>query len=176
MKGLSKWLTWTLLGGLGLHLLLVWLLPYGLMSMVLNGASRLSGVNAIYHAPKVTEQSRTVVRPAPDLAYSTCVFDLSEGALRVTMPHSQTYSSVSFFGDDTVNFFALNDRAVKGATQHIILMREGEHIADVAPDAIAVRAPSKRGLVLFRRVIPSQSAWPAIDAQRREADCQLIPD
>ena len=174
MNGLTKWLVWTLLGALGLHVLLVWLLPYGLMSVVLSGAARVGGVNQIYHAPQVTEQSRTVVRPAPDLAYSICVFDLSKGALRVTMPQSRSYSSVSFFAHDTVNFFALNDRDVAGPAQQIILTQEGDQSAVVPPDAITVRAPSKRGLVLFRRVIPSESAWPDIDAQRREAGCQLI--
>lgn len=174
MSGFLKWIVWTVFAAVGLHFVLVWLVPYVLMGAVIIGASQQNGVNEIYQAPKVDQTSRTVVRPAPDLAYTTCAFDLRKGALAVTMPKSETYSSVSFFADDTVNFFALNDRAVEGVSQEIILMRESDRSTIVPPTAIGVRAPTTKGLVLFRRVIPSDDAWPAIDAERRKADCRLI--
>ncbi len=174
MSSFLKWIVWVLIAAVGLHFVLLWLVPYVLMGAVIIGSSQQNGVNAIYHAPKVDQTARTVVRPAPDLAYTTCAFDLRDGALEVTMPKSQTYSSVSFFTDDTTNFFALNDREVEGASQTIILMRESDRSTIVPPTAIGVRAPTTKGLVLFRRVIPSEDMWPVIDAERRKADCKLI--
>lgn len=174
MTSFLKWIVWTAVAALGLHVVIVWAIPYALIGAVMLGAAQQNGYNTLYHAPKVDQTARTVVRPAPDLAYSICSYDLSDGALSVTMPKSTNYSSVSFFANDTVNFFALNDREVEGDAQDIVLMRESDRTTIVPPTAIGVRAPSTRGLVLFRRVITSDDAWPLVDAERRKADCHLI--
>ena len=42
--------------------------------------------NTIYHAPPITEKSRNVVRPSPDLIYSTIGYDVSENAIQITAP------------------------------------------------------------------------------------------
>ncbi len=174
MTGFLQWSFWNLGAAFGSHFVFVWMVPYVLMGVVIIGSAQENGPNTIYHPQRVTAESRTVVRPAPDLAYSTCSYDLGEGALAITVPKSAAYSSVSFFADDTVNFFALNDREIEGASQEVILMRESDRSTIVPPTTISVRAPSTKGLVLFRRVIPSDDAWPAIDAERRKADCRLI--
>jgi len=174
MSGFLKWALWVLIAATGLHVVIVWAIPYVLIGAVMIGSAQQNGYNEIYHAPKVDQTARTVVRPAPDLAYSICSYDVSEGALSVTMPTSSAYSSVSFFANDTVNFFALNDREVEGGAQEIILMRETDRSTIVPPTAIGVRAPSTKGLVLFRRVITSDDAWPLVDQERRRADCNLI--
>ncbi len=175
MTGFKKWLFLSLTGAIFLHFIFVWSIPYALMQIVILGSSKEVGANVIYHPPKIDKTSRDVVRPAPDLAYSTCAYNLSQGALEVTVPKSNAYSSVSFFANDTVNFFALNDRDIAGDSQKIILAAEGQQDIPPTSDALIIRSPSKKGLVLFRRVIPSKDLWSKIDAERRLASCTFLP-
>jgi uncharacterized membrane protein len=104
--------------------------------------------------------------------YSICIYDLAaaNGALRVsTRDMPDTYWSVSIFDADTNNFYALNDRqAGKGAADFLLLA------PDTAPpnDRLAVvKAPTNRGIVLFRTLIDHESRLAEIDAGRRNADC-----
>ena len=67
------------------HLLTIWAVPRLIMQVVLQGpmAQTLNMHNRAAFPPPVTVQSRAIVMPSPDLLYSVCVFDLSEGAVRV---------------------------------------------------------------------------------------------
>ena len=40
--------------------------------------------NQFVLSPRMTPQTQTIVRPAPDLAYSVCLVDLAGGPVRVT--------------------------------------------------------------------------------------------
>lgn len=171
MSGFLKWMGLVLGIAIASHFMFVAALPSALMSVLIAGASRAEGTNVLSHADKITPESRTVVRPAPDLAYSTCAFDVSGGAVLVTLNQSTTYASLSLFADDTVNFFALNDQAVRGKEAKVVIVRAGDRTTIIPPGAIRVEAPSNRGLALWRRVIPSPGAWPMIDEQRREVRC-----
>jgi len=46
--------------------------------------------------------------------------------------------------------------------------------SDVFDGAQVVRAPSKKGIILFRRLIPSDEEYALINAERREAKCMPI--
>lgn len=171
MNSFLKWGGVTLAVAVVSHFMFVAALPTAIMTVLLGRGSAQIGANAIVHPEKIDQTSRLVVRPAPDLAYSTCVFDLADGAVAVTLHRSATYASVSFFADDTVNFFALNDREVVGEKMEVVLVRAGDTATVIPQGAIRVEAPSNKGLVLWRRVIPSDAAWPMIDEQRRKEIC-----
>ena len=176
MTGFLKTMVFVLLGAVAIHYLAIWGLPRAIMAVGAIAADRSDQlrVNHIIHPPKVTKDARTVVRPAPDLAYSACPFDMRKGGVRVVLPASDDYSSVSFFASNTDNFFALNDRAVEGDAQEIWLLPEDDQATQVPPHIIRVDAQSDRGLILFRRVIPSEADWPRIDAERRRANCEPL--
>lgn len=134
---------------------------------------RMGEVNHIHHQGRVTDKSRGVVRPAPDLLYSVCPFDLSHGALHVTgkVPPG-TYWSVSIFDADTNNFYVKNDKQAKGSVDLLVTtpaqdVRRPEGAAEVI-------SPSAKGLVLFRTLINDEKNFAAIDAVRRTANCELI--
>lgn len=171
MSGFFKWVGLVLAVAIGSHFMFVAALPSALMSVLLAGASRQQGMNTLSHADKISAASRLVVRPAPDLAYSSCAFNVADGAVLVTLNQSTTYASLSLFADNTVNFFALNDQAVRGNEAKIVIVRAGDRTTIIPTGAIRVEAPSNRGLALWRRVIPSPEAWPMIDEQRREVRC-----
>ena len=153
------------------HLVAIFILPRALMTLIVfKISSEANGVNQLYLPDRITSNSRKIVRPAPDLAYAICAYDLSDGPVLATLNTSETYSSLSVFANNTDNVFAINDRAVTGDVATVLLSNED---TDVTPPAgaIAVKVQSDRGLILWRRVITSNADWPKADAARREVIC-----
>lgn len=168
------WLVATLLLALAVHVASVYLVPRFIMLRTMAAISRNAGVNAISHGQRPTARSRGVVRPSPDLLYSTCIYDLgaAHGALRVharDMP--ATYWSVSLFDADTNNFFVMNDHQAKNGAVDFLLISPGAFVdGNRLPVVIA---PSERGIVLFRTLINDETHIAQIDAARRHAGCEV---
>ena len=152
------------------HAVLLNVAPEFIMSRAIE---KMGEINKIHHQKRVTADWRTVVRPSPDLLYSICPFDLSQGALHVTakVPPG-TYWSVSMFDDHTNDFFVRNDKQVKGSVDLVVMLP----MTDVRMPAGAteVSAPSAKGLVLFRTLINDDKNFAAIDTVRRTARCDLL--
>lgn len=122
-------------------------------------------INVALPSPRANSDARTVVRPSPDLLYTACVFDLRHGPLHITTPVPDSYISVSGFGANSNNFFAVNDRnAVTDAEGHkhldLVLSRDAE--TPVPRGARHIVAPSDRGLILFRTLITNEAALPVL--------------
>ena len=140
-------------------------------SMQANGLN----ANEIHHAARVSPQSRRVVRPAPDLAYSTCIYDVSKTPVRFTSPVSSGYLSLSMFALNTNNSFVRNDLARPAIPIDVVLVRSDEDVArlrSALPETTElIEAPSQRGIALFRTIVPRPEDWPRIDEERRGAKC-----
>ena len=119
-----------------------------------------------------TAASRTIVRPSPDLAYSSAVFDVSERPLHVVVPLSAPYTSLSGFASNTDNFFAVNDRSAGGDVIDVVLVGPSTP-RDGLEGLRVIESPSDRGVLLVRRVVPSAEAFPVIDAARQRARAEL---
>jgi|GEM_PF-452637 len=126
------------------------------------------GRNIALPAARADASSRIVVRPSPDLLYTACVFNLSEGPLHLRTPVPPGYLSVSGFAADTNNFFAVNDRDA-------VMDADGRRLLDLllvadtgvpAPTgARVIVSPSRRGLVLFRTLVSDEAALPQLRAE-----------
>ena len=175
MKAL-EWIGWivlTLVIAFVVHVASVRYLPHAIMHIAMD---KMGAVNEIHHGRRVDEASRGVVRPSPDLLYSSCPFDLSKGTLEVKAPVPPgTYWSVSAFDTETNNFFALNDRQIGGQPLELILLptHGGQEPAMHIAGQLVVRAPTERGLILFRTLINDDRNFATIDAIRRQATCAL---
>jgi uncharacterized membrane protein len=97
------------------------------------------------------------------LAYSACRFDLSEApnGVRVKMASYDGYSSLSFFDAQTNNF-----RTIRGngeARETVLLPSDYTFAASSAglivthPDM--TRAPSQKGIILIRRLAPTDDDY-----------------
>jgi uncharacterized membrane protein len=167
------WLAATLVLAIVVHAASVYLLPRFVMMRTMAAIARNTGVNAISHGQRPSSRSRGVVRPSPDLLYSTCIYDLAaaHGAVRVhakDMP--ATYWSVSLFDADTNNFYVMNDRQAKGGAVDFLLIAPGTFVdGNRLPVVIA---PTERGIVLFRTLINDETHIAQIDAARRHAGCE----
>lgn len=143
----------------------VLVLPRAINALVLHQIAARVGDNTALLAPRPDASARKIVRPSPDLLYTACAFDVSGHPLHVTGPLPEGYASVSGFASDTRNFFSVNDRQVQRLADgsrrfDIVIATAVVPLAD--PSAQLVIAPSSRGLVLFRTLIPRDADLPAL--------------
>ena len=61
-----------------------------------------------------------------------------------------------------------------GGRIDIVLAGPNSPAGAVSEGAQLIRAPSNKGVLLFRRVIPSDEEYALINAERREAKCMPI--
>ena len=172
--GRMRWAAFWIVATLAIAVVVHYFTLAGAPGFIMNRVMmKMGAVNQIHHMGRVTAASRSVVRPSPDLLYSVCPFDLSQGALHVTakVPVG-TYWSVSAFDANTNNFFVKNDRQVKGAIDLLVTLP----VLDVKKPhgASEVISPSAKGLVLFRTLVGDEKDFAAIDAVRRTARCDLV--
>lgn len=146
-------------------------LPWLINAVVVHRlVERSGGYNVAVAWPRADAGARTIVRPSPDLLYTSCAFDVSARPLRITAPVPESYMSISGFAANTDNFFALNDADVAPGPDgrkrfDVVLARAG---ATGLPDGVrVVTAPTDRGLILFRSLITREA-----DLARLQRDFQ----
>ena len=167
MSGFFKSAGLVLATAVVVHLAIILATPNLLMNVAIK---RLSfgeqKLNVWFNWPRTTEASRAIVRPSPDLAYSSCAYDLSKGPVRVMAARSADYMSVSVYAANSDNIYVINDRQAPNGVQ-LVLVADGQ----VAPTGLGtvVHSPTKRGIVLQRRLAPSAGTFAAA-AQTRASD------
>jgi uncharacterized membrane protein len=127
--------------------------------------------NVWNHGPRTTEASRAIVRPSPDLAYSSCAYDLSKGPVRITVNPWTDYYSLSLYQANTDNFWVKNDREVDGKAIDILLISKDMKVKAQAGTEV-VTSPSKKGIALVRRLAPSEDAFSQAAASRQGDVCK----
>lgn len=129
----------------------IWLTPRIILSIAHGRMADVAGgTNQIAHMPPVTAQNQTIVRPAPDLLYSACAYDLSDGPIALTVGATDGYWSASFFDAATNNFATLNSHDFgQGRTEFRFDSNPGMR------SDIDLRSPTRKGVILIRRRIAS---------------------
>lgn len=164
----------TVLTAVIFHFATVFVAPYVVMNAAMKRLSREgTAINTWLHAPRVSERSRAVVRPSPDLAYSACVYDLKDGPIRVRVASWDDYMSVSMFQSSTDNFFTINDLQASGGVDLVLVEHGSKRPADAR---LVVESPSRRGIVIQRRLAPTQHRFDAAAAVRASDVCKRIGD
>ncbi|MBL6938795.1 MAG: DUF1254 domain-containing protein [Alphaproteobacteria bacterium] len=172
MKNWLGWIAATLAVAVVVHVASVMFLPRAIMLRTMGGIVRgAHGANHMVFGARPTAANRGVVRPSPDLLYSSCVYNLQRGggAVRVRasgMP--RTYWSVSVFDADTNNIFVENDRKA-GDHVDFLIVAPGFGQGSGLP---TVESPTRAGIVLFRTLIDDDKRLPELDAARRHASCE----
>ena len=159
------------------HVLAIWAAPYLIMHVLMNGpvARTMHMQNQAAFPPPVSAASRTVVMPSPDLLYSVCAYDTSNGPVRVTAnPALPSYWSIALYGANSDNFFVVNDRKAQGQPVNLWLVSEGANAhAQAVPDgAQVVVSPSRKGFLLMRVLTGDYESEKAIvEPARRTLSC-----
>ncbi len=144
--------------------------PFALMRVAAAKAGKGLPVNRFAFGPMVTAENQTIVRPSPDLSYSLCVFDVSQGPVLVRVePVPGRYWSVSIFDARTDVAAVRSDRDTGGKPAMLALVKTGQ-IAPVGYDP--VRVNYDKGIVLIRILLADKAEFAAIDALRRKSFCR----
>ena len=147
-----RWLLWllggVLLGGI-VHLGTVLLLP---RTATQDAYARLAAVAPVNTSHGACRRRRPddAVLPFMDPAFATavCRYDLSSGPLKLRVPVSQAYTSVSFYTRYGIAYYAINDRAAGRRVIELDLMTaqqraempEDEDVT--AADRLIVKSPT----------------------------------
>ena len=125
---------------------------------------------------RVTPQTQTVVRPAPDLVYSICLFDfsLTNRPLEIRAGFWADYGSVSFFDARTNNFATVRVGADgQNADAKIYLItKDIDKPTGSQGGAQIIISPSERGLILIRRLAPTAEKYQQVQAVSKADLCQ----
>jgi uncharacterized membrane protein len=144
--------------------------PDALMKLALQRVAKAGGENRFSHAPLATAASRTIVRPSPDLAYSSCPFDLSKGPLLIdAVPVLAPYWSLSVFDTHTDVALVRNGAGAGYRPFRVAILAAGQ----TAPAGYeGVHVDGTRGIALIRILIDERARFPVIDKERRATMCR----
>ncbi|MFA5969403.1 MAG: DUF1254 domain-containing protein [Sphingomonas sp.] len=144
--------------------------PRGLMSLAEGRLIALRGYNQMGFGEFVTAGTRQVVRPSPDLLYSSCTFDLAQGPVLIDAePVDAPYWSLSVFDHLTNVVFVRNNQQSGGQAVRVAIVRDGQS----APSGYQpVHIGGRRGVALMRILIDRTKPIDTLDQQRRRSSCR----
>jgi uncharacterized membrane protein len=180
---MTRWLLWLasglLLGGI-VHFVIVLYLPRTATQNAYARVAAITPVNRVVPLPAPTSTSTVLPLMDPAFVAAVCRYDLGDGPLKLTTPVSPAYTSVTFYSDRDVAYYAINDRAAGRRTIELDLMTsaqraqlpDDEEIA--AADRLIVESPSRTGLIVLRALAAEPGMTPAAAASLAGARCVPI--
>ena len=115
----------------------------------------------------------------PAFASAACRYDLSSGPLKLTVPVSQAYTSVSFYTRNDVAYYAINDRSAGRRVIELDLMTEAQHAElpedeeVTAADRLIIDSPTTTGLIVLKALAAEPGLMPQAQASLAAAKCGL---
>jgi uncharacterized membrane protein len=170
-----------LLGGI-VHLVSVLALP---RIATLDAYSRLApttSLNAVTPLPLADPNTAPMPFMDPAFAIAICRYDLSQGSIKLSVPVSQAYTSVSFYTRNDVAYYAINDRSAGRKVIELDLMTEAQHAElpedeDVtAADRLIIDSPTATGLIVLKALAPEPGLMPQAQASLAAASCKVQTD
>jgi len=158
------------------HFMTILAIPRVVMWYVLDGATRIGGVNAAHHPPPVTATRHGIPLPSPDLLYSTCVLDLDSGPVEISVTPGKEYLSLSIFDSNTNNVFVANDQTSHGGAINLFVTSSTAQPPGATPPPApagytAVRVSTDRALLLLRALASTPQMQAEADGVRHSLVC-----
>lgn len=149
----------------------IWAIPYGLMNVAIERLGQ-GGINTMSYGNLATPARQPVVRPSPDLAYSSCPYNISDGPIAIDVtPVPGRYTSLSIFDAATDAIFVRNDVEAGAKPFRIFVARAGQV---VPKGAEVVRTNHDHGIALIRLLLKDPAEIGALDTVRRQSSCRLV--
>ena len=149
----------------------IWAIPYGLMNVAIERLGQ-GEINTMSYGNLATPERQPVVRPSPDLAYSSCPYNISDGPIAIDVaPVPGRYTSLSIFDAATDVIFVRNDVEADGKPFRIIVARAGQA---VPKGAEVVRTNHDHGIALIRLLLKDPAEIGTLDTVRRQSSCRLV--
>jgi uncharacterized membrane protein len=169
-----RWLLWilagVLLGGI-VHLATVLVLPRTAIQDAYARLSPVTPVNAFGLLPEPSSGSVLMPFVDPAFAVAVCRYDLAPGPMKLVVPVSPAYTSVTFYTRQGVAFYAINDRAAGRRSIELDLMttQQRNDLPDeedmTAADRLIIESPTMTGMIVARAL----SSEPGQMAQARRS-------
>ena len=170
-----------ILGGV-VHLVSVLALPRIASQDAYSRLTPITNVNAVTPLPQVSPASEPMPFMDPAFAAAVCRYDLANGPIKLTVPVSQAYTSVSFYTRSDVAYYAINDRSAGRRVIELTLMTEAQHEAmpeeeDVtAADRLIIDSPSQTGLIVLKALAAEPGLMAQAQASLAAANCKVQTD
>jgi len=165
-----------LLGGV-VHLATVIILPRTATQDAYARLTPITPVNTVVALPIPSPEKAVMPFMDPAFASAICRYDLSEGPLKITVPVSPAYTSISFYTRYDVAYYAINDRAAGRRVIELELMTPAQHeqVPEdeeiTAADRLIVESPTPTGLIAIRAMAPEPGLLPAAQSAVAASRC-----
>jgi uncharacterized membrane protein len=167
-----------LLGGV-VHLVSVLALPRIATQDAYSRLTPLTKLNTVTALPLADPNSAPMPFMDPAFAIAICRYDLSTGPIKLAVPVSQAYTSVSFYTRSDVAYYAINDRSAGRRVIELDLMTEAQHAElpedeDVtAADRLIIDSPTATGLIVLKALAPEPGLMVQAQATLAASSCKV---
>ena len=167
-----------LLGGV-VHLVSVLALPRIATQDAYSRLTPMTKLNAVTPLPLADPNNAPMPFMDPAFAIAICRYDLSGGPIKLAVPVSQAYTSVSFYTRNEVAYYAINDRSAGRKVIELDLMTEAQHAElpedeDVtAADRLIIDAPTATGLIVLKALAPEPGLMPQAQTTLAASSCKV---
>jgi uncharacterized membrane protein len=167
-----------LLGGV-VHLVSVLALPRIATQDAYSRLTPMTKLNTVTALPLANPNNAPMPFMDPAFAVAVCRYDLSGGPIKLAVPVSQAYTSVSFYTRSDVAYYAINDRSAGRRVIELDLMTEAQHAElpedeDVtAADRLIIDSPTATGLIVMKALAPEPGLMPQAQATLAASSCRV---
>ncbi|MCP4615882.1 MAG: DUF1254 domain-containing protein [Bradyrhizobium sp.] len=167
-----------LLGGI-VHLVAVLALPRIATQDAYSRLTPTTKLNAVTQLPIADPTNAPMPFMDPAFAIAICRYDLSGGPIKLAVPVSQAYTSVSFYTRNEVAYYAINDRSAGRKVIELDLMTEAQHSdlpeeEDVtSADRLIIDSPTETGLIVMKAFAPEPGLMPQAQASLAASRCEV---
>jgi uncharacterized membrane protein len=168
--------------GLIVHLVSVLALPKIASEDAYSRLAPLSKLNAVTPLPAADPSNTLMPYLDPAFAVAICRYDLSGGPLKLKVPVSQAYTSVSFYTRNELAYYAINDRSAGKKVIELDLMTEAQHSElpeeeDVtSADRLIIDSPTSTGLIVMKALAPEPGLMAQAQASLAASSCSVQTD
>lgn len=144
-----------------------------------NAYARLSEMmesNVLTMLPDPAPNQQVLPMMDPAFVSAICLYDLSQAPLKVRVPASADYTSVSFYTSEALAFYALSDQAA-GRVIELELMTPSQKAAlpedeeITAADRLVIESPTRDGIVAVRAFVRERGMRELVRRQLETASC-----
>jgi uncharacterized membrane protein len=165
--------------GLVVHLVSVLALPRIATQDAYSRLTPMTQQNAVTPLPLADPGHSPMPFMDPAFAMAICRYDLSGGPIKLTVPVSQAYTSVSFYTRNEIAYYAINDRSAGKKVIELNLMTQAQHDdlpeeEDVtSADRLIIDSPTSTGLIVLKALAPEPGLMPQAQASLAAASCKV---
>jgi uncharacterized membrane protein len=168
--------------GLVVHLVSVLALPRIASEDAYSRLTPLTKLNAVTPLPVADPTNTLMPYLDPAFAVAICRYDLSSGPLKLKVPVSQAYTSVSFYTRNELAYYAINDRSAGKKVIELDLMTEAQHSdlpeeEDVtSADRLIIDSPTATGLIVLKALAPEPGLMAQAQTSLAASSCSTQAD